>query len=360
MSARWIIAGGGTGGHLYPGLAIAEALREADPQAQVLFVGTERGIEARVVPAQGYALETIKVQGIKNRGLAALAKAALQVPLSILASMALIRRFRPSAVLGVGGYASGPVLIAAWLLGVPTAIQEQNALPGVTNRILGRFVRRVFTSWPGTSGFAAPRILECGNPIRAAIRARGGDTEERFTVLVFGGSQGARTINHAMAAAAPLLADMKDRLRIVHQTGRDPDVDAAAVYRAAGIEADVRPYFDDMPAQYAGASLAICRAGATSLAELAAAELPAILIPFPFAADNHQEKNADVFVHAGAARKLRNADTTGETLAAAIRELSGDSVALEKMRDGMRSLARPGAARNVVDRLLALSGDRHV
>jgi UDP-N-acetylglucosamine--N-acetylmuramyl-(pentapeptide) pyrophosphoryl-undecaprenol N-acetylglucosamine transferase len=359
MTPRWIIAGGGTGGHLYPGLAIAEALRERSPAAEILFVGTKRGIESRVVPAQGFKLETIDVEGIKNRGLLALLKAAIQVPLSILQSIAIIRRFKPTAVLGVGGYASGPVGLAAWLLRVPVAVQEQNAYPGLTNRWLGKIARAVFTSWPDTRGFDPRRIVPVGNPIRASIQPH--MSEGTVTVLVFGGSQGARSINQAMASAAPALADLGDRLEIIHQTGRDTAVDVEGAYRNAGIRATVQQYFDDMPNQYLRSSLAVCRAGATSLAELAAAGLPAILVPFPFAAENHQEKNADVFVARGAALKVLNKDATGERMAQIIRGLAEHPGRLKEMSQAMASMARPNAAQDLVDRWLTETGqNKHV
>ncbi len=350
MSARWIIAGGGTGGHLYPGLAVAEVLLQRQPDAEVLFVGTDRGIESRVVPAQGYRLATIKVEGIMGRGVKALWKASGQVPLSILESRRILKDFKPTAVLGVGGYASGPLVLAARMLGIPTAVQEQNAQPGFTNKVLGRMVRVVFTSWPDTVGFAPSRMELVGNPIRASIVPR--VAPGKFTLLVFGGSQGSRAINRAMAEAAPHLSELRQRLRIVHQQGRDTAVDVAGAYAKAGLDAEVRVYIDDMPAVYAASSMAVCRAGATSLAELAAARLPALLIPFPHAADNHQEKNADVFVRAGAAEKLIEKDLSGEALALRIRHYLENATALETMSAAMQTLARPDAAERLVTRLL--------
>lgn len=359
MKPRWVIAGGGTGGHLYAGIAVAEALRARRPDADILFVGTERGLEARVVPEQGYDLKTIKVEGVKNRGLLSMLKAMIQVPLSILASGRILKEFGATAVLGVGGYASGPLAMAAWLMRIPVAVQEQNALPGITNRILGRLVRVVYTSWPATQGFPGNRMHHVGNPIRSSIRPVDA-VEGTFRLLVFGGSQGARTLNRAMAEAAPLLTPLADRVTIIHQQGKDNTVDVAEAYRQAGLSADVRPYFDDMPEQYAHASLAFCRAGATSLAELAAARLPAILVPFPFAADNHQEKNADVFVTAGAAEKLLDADTTGEAIARRIRTLVDNPEQLSAMRRGMASLARPEAAEALVEHWLQATETAHV
>ena len=362
MSARLVIAGGGTGGHLYPGLAVADALRAADPAAEVLFVGTRRGIEARVVPQHGFALATIDIEGVKNRGLGALLKALYQVPKSIFQSFSILRSFKPTAVLGVGGYASGPMVLAAWLMGIPTAIQEQNAAPGITNRALGKVVKAVFTSLPGTRGFKASKVQVVGNPIRASIvRNEPSQTPERtFTLLVFGGSLGSRAINRAMAEAAPLLADLKDRLFIIHQTGKDTAIDVAGAYSAAGLQAEVRQYYDNMPAQYARARLAVCRAGATSLAELAAANLPAILLPFPFAADNHQEKNADVIVAAGGAVKLLDAEASGERMAGLIRALVTDPAKAASMARAMAALARPQAAEQLVAALLAVSETSHV
>ncbi len=362
MSARLIIAGGGTGGHLYPGLAVAEALRVIDPQAEVLFVGTLHGIESRIVPQQGLALATIEIEGVKNRGIGALLKACYQVPKSIVQSMSILRKFKPTAVLGVGGYASGPMVFAAWMMGIPTAIQEQNAAPGITNQTLGKVVKVVFTSLPGTRGFKADKIREIGNPIRASIvRNNPSEKHERiFTILVFGGSQGSRAINRAMAKAAPLLSDLKDRLFIIHQTGRDTAIDVAGAYATAGLHVEVQPYYDNMPAQYARAQLAVCRAGATSLAELAVANLPAILLPFPFASDNHQEKNADVIVGAGGAIKLLDADASGERMAGLIRSIVNDPAKAAVMARAMGTLARPNAAEQLVAALLAVSETPHV
>jgi UDP-N-acetylglucosamine--N-acetylmuramyl-(pentapeptide) pyrophosphoryl-undecaprenol N-acetylglucosamine transferase len=251
------------------------------------------------------------------------------------------------------------MVLAAWTRGIPTFVQEQNAIPGITNKILGKVVKTVFTSLPDTQGFAVAKVKLVGNPIRSSIRPRE-KAPAKFTVLAFGGSQGSLTINKAMAEAAPLLAAKKEQLRIVHQQGKNQTVDVAKAYRDAGIEAVVQPYFDDMPQQYAGASLAVCRAGATSLAELAVASLPAILLPFPFAADNHQEKNADVIVAAGGALKLLDSQASGEAMAGLLLKLMDDAPRLEAMGAAMGKLARPQAADEVVTAMLAATENTHV
>jgi UDP-N-acetylglucosamine--N-acetylmuramyl-(pentapeptide) pyrophosphoryl-undecaprenol N-acetylglucosamine transferase len=350
---RLIIAGGGTGGHLFPGVAIAEEVRTRDPRSEVLFVGTARGIEARVCPKLGLPLELIDVSGLKTVGALGAVRGLLRVPRAIWQSRRIVKKFKPDAVVGVGGYASGPLVLAAWMSRTPTAILEQNSIPGLANKLLGKVVRAVFLAFEETRRFFKPRRIHMtGNPIRAAMRdklleARVISKKEKH-VFCFGGSLGARAVNALMVDAAKLLPE---HVKVVHQTGKDDRDNIAARYAAAGLadRADVRDFIDDMAGEYARADLVIARAGATSVAELTVVGKPAILIPYPTAADNHQEHNAKALVDHGAALMFRQADLTGDKLAAAIRELLEDPVRLERMQSAMKSLGRPGAAAAIVD-----------
>ncbi len=354
---RLLIAGGGTGGHLFPGVAIAEEARARDPATEILFVGTERGIEARVLPKLGWPLAFINASGLKTVGIGGALRGLVRVPGALLQSRRLLRRFRPDAVIGIGGYASGPVILAAALRRVPTAILEPNSIPGLANKIVGRFVRAVFLGFDDTRRFFNPRrVLVTGNPIRRALRdrllaARGETAGHR--VFCFGGSLGARAVNSLMVDAAIALAGAGVAIDLVHQTGPDERAAVAARYQDAGLSVDVRAFIDDMAAEYARADLVVARAGAITLAELTAVGRPAILIPYPFAADNHQERNARALADAGAALALRQADLDGAKLAAAIRSLLADRERLGRMQAAMRSLARPDAAGAIVSWLEA-------
>jgi len=355
---RIAIAGGGTGGHLFPGVAIAEEFRRRDRNSDVLFIGTNRGLEARVLPEIGFDLATLDVEGVKGRGFARSVAALAKIPRSLLQSRRIIGRFAPDIVIGVGGYASGPAVLAAHFMGLPTAIAEQNAIPGETNRILGRFADRIFVSFPETARwFRADRVRVAGNPIRAAIA--GGEHRTRkpgepFTVLVFGGSQGAHRINLAVLEALPHLADMKERLRIIHQTGRD---DLEAVKKGYGdhsMEAEVLAFITDMASAYGNADLLVCRAGATSIAEITASGKAAVFIPFPHAVNDHQTKNAELLVNRGAAEMIPERDLSGESLSGVIRRLAGNPAAVEDMGRKAGELGSARAAADIVDECVAL------
>jgi UDP-N-acetylglucosamine--N-acetylmuramyl-(pentapeptide) pyrophosphoryl-undecaprenol N-acetylglucosamine transferase len=364
---RVMIAGGGTGGHLFPGIALAEQVVAAG--GEVRFVGTERGIEARAVPELGYGLDLIEVSGIKGRGVKGLIAGLLRLPKAWLQSRRIIRSFDPDVVVGVGGYASGPIVATAWLLRRPTAILEQNSVPGVTNRILGKLVRRVFASFPDPRGhFPAAKVVIAGNPIRAALverlaEARGeagagaGSPARAPRLFVFGGSQGARAINRALTDAAATLAANLPGLEIWHQTGQ-AELDATrAGYAEAGLaEPQVRvvPFIKDMSEPYAWCDLVVCRAGATSLAELAAVGCPALLIPFPRAADDHQTHNARSLVDVGAARMIPEAELDRERLIAELTSLLGDAERLASMRANMLAAATPDAAAAIHAQLRAM------
>ncbi len=314
---RLIIAGGGTGGHLFPGIAVAQAFLARHNRNHILFINAGRPLEVGVLARLGWSQKKIPIEGIKGRGLWAMGRALLKTPWAIGCSRRMIRDFKPHAVLGVGGYAAGPVVMAAWLLGIPTALHEQNQLPGLTNRLLRRIVDRVCLTFADRTGrFDAAKTVVTGNPVRDEILALGHRTEPprdpgSFTVLILGGSQGAHAINQAMVAAVPMLAPLQG-LRIFHQTGEEDLPIVSAAYSAAGIEAQVGTFFDDMAGLYQQADLIICRAGATTVAEVTVVGRAAIFIPFPFAADDHQTANAMALVEAGAAEMIRQSDLGGK------------------------------------------------
>jgi UDP-N-acetylglucosamine--N-acetylmuramyl-(pentapeptide) pyrophosphoryl-undecaprenol N-acetylglucosamine transferase len=350
---RLLIGGGGTGGHLYPGLAVAEEVKGAG--GEVMFVGTSRGLEARVVPAAGYPLELLEVSGLKRVGGLAFLRGIGRLPVALGRSLAIVRRFAPDVVLGVGGYASGPVVLAAALTRRPTAVLEQNSVPGFTNRTLGRFVRAVLVGFEeARKDFPAAKVAVVGNPVRqafvaaaAAARGAGGGG-----LLVVGGSQGARAVNDLVLGAAEILGAALPRT--VHQTGPRDAERCTERYAALGLSVAVRPFIEDMAAVTSEADLVVGRAGALTLAELAIVGRPAILIPLPTAADDHQTKNAEAFARAGAAVVLAERETTPARLAETITALMGDPTRRRAMSEAMAGLARPAAAREVVTRLEAL------
>jgi len=357
---RVVIAGGGTGGHLYPGIAVARELLARRPGAVVTFAGTATGIEARVIPRERFQLDVVRSAGLKGKSLSARARGAALVPISLGDAWAIVSRRRPDLVIGVGGYSSGPVVLMAALRGVPTMLLEQNAMPGLTNRLLARVVRAAALTFAESSRFFGAKAIVTGNPVRPEFLAhKGGERKvERSDgeqVLIFGGSQGAHAINMAMVEAAPELAARGRHLRITHQTG-DRDVEAVrAAYSRAGIDAEVEPFLYDMERRIDQADVIVCRAGATTLAELAAAGKPAILVPLPTATDDHQRKNAEAVAGAGAAVVLLQPDATGPALANRIRMLAAERDARERMAAASRSLARPAAARLIVDKALEIA-----
>lgn len=352
---RLLIAGGGTGGHLFPGVAVAEELLEREPEAELLFVGTERGIEARVVPELGWNIELIEVSGLKTVGALGAVRGALRIPGSLMQSRRILKAFEPDVVIGVGGYASGPVVLAAKLMGIKTAILEQNSIPGLTNRILGKVAKRIFLSFEHSRTFFSPKKSSLvGNPIRKQIlgnlRERGDDRSSEFRLFIFGGSQGAKAVNEMCCEAARILSEQGRTLSIVHQTGNATLDETKARYEAAGIHADCRAFISDMAEEYRAADLIVARAGATTIAELGIVGKPAILVPYPFAANNHQELNGQEMVNAGAALMLKQeGPEDGARLAALIADLMGDREKREGMARAMRGLGRPEAARDIVD-----------
>lgn len=359
---RLLITGGGTGGHVYPGLAVAEAVRRLDPASRILFVGTRSGIEAQLVPAAGFELAFVRASGFRGLCAAARLRFVWNLVAGFWTSLRLIRRFRPDVVLGTGGYVSLPVGAAARLSGVPLVLQEQNAVPGSTNRVLGRWARRVYLGFEDAAPHFRVGLTETtGNPVRAALlttlahagqRPDGAAPAEAFRLLVFGGSRGARTLNRAAVAAARDWSGRTD-LRIRLQTGRD-DLETVARAYADAPHVNVTPYIDDMPAALHWADLVVSRAGAMTLAELAASGKPAVLVPFPHATDGHQLRNAQAREAAGAARLLVDEACDGEALVAIVDRMRADPGGLARMADASRALARPGAAAVIAADLIRL------
>lgn len=356
---RLLLAGGGTGGHLFPAVALAQRLLETDPEAKVLFVGTRRGIEARVLPGLGLPLETIEIRGLVGQGLWGKVRLVPCLVKSLRQSSRILDRFRPDVVLGVGGYASGPVLLAAHFKKRPLVIHEQNAWPGLTNRLLARWAERVFLSFgEADRAFNRGRTMLTGNPLRRGMEECPPVGRGKPTLLVFGGSRGARAINRAVVEALPLLADFRGRLDIVHQTGVDDLETVREGYRRAGWpDTDVVPFIDDMAAAYARAHLVVCRAGATTIAELTACGRPAIMIPYPYAAADHQTANARALTRKGAGLCLPQGDLTGERLARLAGDLLKDRDRLRSMAGVALSLARRGAADVILNECRRIAGE---
>lgn len=362
---RLIFAGGGTGGHLYPALAIAEAFQQSAPQAQFVFIGTAHGLEARVVPKLGYRLVTVPVRGLLRR----LALSNVLVPLRLLQSirlcLRLFREFQPHLIIGTGGYVSMPALLAAWLSRRKFVIQEQNNFPGLVNRRLGNHADAVFLSFEESRRFfkKQQRVHVVGNPVRASLKERTGQQREaaaakwnlradRVTLLAFGGSQGARRINELMLALWPRLHAIPE-LQILWATG-PAHFDTIARQVGAQDRLCIAPYLDDMNLAYALADFVFSRAGASTIFELALCGLPAILLPFPFATADHQTHNARALEQAGAARLFAERDLNVEELFSAMRELAASADVRRRMSQAALQLARPRAAQEIVEVCLSL------
>ena len=366
---RVLVAGGGTGGHLYPGIAVAREALGRMPDAVVTFAGTAKGIESRVVPLEGFELDVLRSAGLKGTSLAELLRGLALLPLSGVDAWRIISRRSPDVVVGVGGYSSGPVVLAAVLRRIPTLLLEQNAVPGLTNRLLARFVGAAAVTFESTVTYFGRRGFVAGNPVRPGFFQRRKDTEAHARtpgaavagpprILIFGGSQGAHAINMAMVEAAPRLAAHSGGMAVTHQTGERDLERVRDGYRRAGLEARVEPFLFAMDREMNDADLVVSRAGATTLAELTAAGRPALLVPLPTAADDHQRRNAEVLAEAGAAELMAQTDLTGERIAERIVALLGDRARLDAMSAAMRRLAKPDAARTIVDKVMVLAGVR--
>ena len=356
-SCRVMIMAGGTGGHVFPALAVADQLRAAN--ASVAWLGTQRGIESDLVPAAGITLNCIDIEGIRGRGLSALLKAPLLLWRSIRQALTVLSDFQPQVVLGMGGFASGPGAVAARLKGIPIVIHEQNSVAGTTNKLVSRIAQRVMQGFPD----ALPKGEWCGNPVRpeitnlAAPEQRLAGREGLPRLLVLGGSRGALAINKILPAALALIPS-EQRPQVLHQTGKLHCSETKALYATAGVSAEVVPFIDQMDEAYGWADFAICRAGALTVAELTSAGLGALLIPFPFAIDNHQTVNGQLLVDQGAALILPESDLTPALLAGQITGLCADSEGRLKMAVNARQLARIGAAERVADVCLEMANAR--
>jgi len=356
-----LIAAGGTGGHIYPGIAVAKEIMRRDEMSEVWFVGTERGLETKIVPANGFELSLIESAGLKNVGLIGKIKGLLILPKSFLASRRLIKEFQPDVVVGAGGYVSGPVLLMASLMRVPTLVMDSNALPGFTNRRLAPFVTKAALTFEEAVKFFGKKGVVTGNPVRREFfdiqpKERG----EKINLLIFGGSQGARVINNTMIDALRYLQNYKNRLQITHQTGESDALKIEELYKRSRWEsADVRPYISDMVTEFAKTDLIICRAGATSCAELAAAGKAAIMIPLPTAADDHQRKNAEALVKQGAARMVLQKDLNGESLAKEIVDLIESPEKISAMENAAKKMAKADAAEVTVDIIESLAKEKN-
>jgi UDP-N-acetylglucosamine--N-acetylmuramyl-(pentapeptide) pyrophosphoryl-undecaprenol N-acetylglucosamine transferase len=353
---RILIAGGGTGGHLFPGIAVARELIRRRPETVVTFAGTARGIESRAVPREGFALDLLRSAGLKSTSLQARVRGVSLLPLSGLDAWRIISRRAPDVVVGVGGYSSGPIVLAAAARGIPTLLLEQNAVPGLTNRLLARVVTSAAVTFESTVGFFGGRGFVAGNPVRPEFFKTAPErVDGPPRILIFGGSQGAHAINVAMVAAAPGLAARGLGMEITHQTGeRDLEL-VKDGYRRAGVAARVEAFLFDMAREMMLADLVVCRAGATTIAELTAAGRPAIFVPLPTAADDHQRVNAGVLVAAGAAEVIDQQQLTGELLASRIAALAADNAARQAMSAAARRLAHPDAAGAIAERIFELA-----
>ena len=354
-----VVAGGGTGGHLFPGIAVAGEFVVRNPQSRVLFVGVGRPFEKDALARAGYPQRTIAIEGIKGRGPWATLRAVMKIPGAMFHSAGILDEAQADLVVGVGGYAAGPVALAAWIKGIPVVLCEQNTVPGITNRMLFPIAKRIYVSFEDTRGkIDSLKKRVTGNPIRRQILAASTlEAKEKnpFAILIVGGSQGAHAINLAVMDALPRLRQRRE-IHFVHQTGAKDQDQVADAYEKAGMDAEVKSFFHDMASRYRRADLVVCRAGATTVAELTALGKPALFIPYPFAADNHQEHNARALVDRGAAQMVLERDLTGADLARRLDALAGSPDLLATMASKSMVLGRPDAAQRIVDDCYQLVG----
>lgn len=362
---RIVFAGGGTGGHLFPGIAVAQEFLVRNSANKIIFVSTGNSLERSVLAKAGFELKEITATAIKGRGLWNQINSLVKIPTGIRQSLRILKKFAPDIAVGLGSYSAGPVVIGAWFLRITIVLCEQNILPGITNKILARFASRIYVSFENTAGGLDPtKTLWTGNPVRREIveyssgeeKTSGGDAGGGpFTVLIIGGSQGAHSINIAIIDALELLAQ-KDRLHFIHQTGQADEQPVREAYQRYHISNTSKAFFDNMADLYRNADLIICRAGATTVAEITALGKAALFIPYPFAADNHQALNAGNLTNYGAAEMIFEKDLNGKILSQKIDYYVANPTALEKMADNAKQFGKPDAAKNIVDdcyRLLA-------
>lgn len=355
-----LIVAGGTGGHIYPGIAVAKEIMNRNTESQVLFVGTARGLEKRIVPDNGFQLSLINSAGLKNVGFVGKLKGLSLLRKSIFEARQVLKDFKPDVVVGAGGYVSGPVLLAAHFMGFPTLVMDSNALPGFTNRRLARFVDKAALTFEAAVPFFGNKAIVTGNPVRKEFF----DIEHRepadpLHILIFGGSQGARAINDAVLQALPLLREHSPKLHITHQTGEQNYEAVRRGYEEKDwSDADLRPYITNMVEAFNDSDVIISRAGATTCAEVAAAGKASIMIPFPGAADDHQRKNAEAMVKSGAARMLLQSELSGETLARELFDLVNKPELISTIGSAARKMAKPDAAKVTVDLIEAIEKGR--
>jgi UDP-N-acetylglucosamine--N-acetylmuramyl-(pentapeptide) pyrophosphoryl-undecaprenol N-acetylglucosamine transferase len=353
------MAAGGTGGHVFPALAIARAAVLKDRNTKILFVGTPRGFEAQSVPAAGFSLELISIGGLKRKGWIDRIRNVVMLPKAFYSSWKILRTFSPSVAFGIGGYASGPILLLAAMRGLKTAILEPNAVPGFSNRVLGRVAHRIFLAFDEAKGrLPLRKCVVVGNPIRKEILnvSPPNFSSDRRTVLVFGGSQGAHRLNEAMIGALPLLEPLKGKIRFIHQTGATEFEKVKKAYAQSGFEAEVSPFIEGMADAYRRSDLVVARSG-SSVMEIAACGRPSILVPFPFSADDHQRINGRTFERAGASIFIEDHDCTGEAMGRTLLKLVPDDVRLREMSAKALRLRRDDAAERIVSELLQWSAD---
>lgn len=360
---RVLVTGGGTGGHIYPALAIARGIKQHDPAAEILFVGTNKGMEADIVPREGFAFRTVTVEGLTRKVSLRALKTMVKTGKGCWEAFRIIKQFKPTVVVGTGGYVAGPVVLIAGLLRIPTLIHEQNAYPGITNKLLARIVSKVAVTFPESQKYFRSKgdIVVTGLPVRTEIqtadRTRSMKALEldrdKLTLLVVGGSRGARSINKAMVTVNTVFCK-HDRIQIIHMTGQLGYEETVSDLIKAGIDLQacgnitVKPYLYNMDEALAAADLVICRAGATTIAEITVRGLPAILIPYPYASDNHQEHNARALADNGAALMILDRELTGERLVTAVRDLFLDRARLSEMAAAARQMGKPEALQNLL------------
>jgi len=361
---RLIVTGGGTGGHLFPAIAVACGVRQRTPDSEILFVGTGRQIDNRALTGLGFGREVLNFSGVKGLGVSGALRSALRLPQALYAAVKIIQRFRPDLVFAVGGYVTGPVLLAAKLFRVPICIHEQNSVPGLANRLAGKIADLICISLPCKPPFAKKKTVLTGNPVREEILGVAAEKTVSAgrvpTLLILGGSQGAHRVNALMLEAAASLQKQAKKIQFIHQAGRSDEEMVRRGYEKLGVQAEVADFFTDMAGRYDKADLVISRAGATTLAELAVMGLPALLIPYPFAADDHQTTNADYYVQAGGAMVFPEHELDGDQLGREITALIQDHERLQVMAAGMKSLGKADATEKIVDLCEQLAGERPV
>lgn len=350
-----VIAGGGTGGHIFAGVAIAQEFKSQSQANQVLFVGSEYGLEKKLVPKSGFALQTIKVGKLVGQNIFRRILTLLQIPIAVVRCVLILRKFKADMVIGVGGFAAGPCILAGRILGLPIGVLEQNSVMGFTNRLSAAMAHHVFLAFDDIPvGVSQEKCVFSGNPTRSQLGYRE-KADKDFVIFAFGGSQGATGINKMLTEAAAKLLPLKHEIQIIHQTG-EKDFDwVATAYKNIGFPAQVHRFIDDMQSMYDKASLVVCRSGSSTISELGATRNAAVFIPFPFAAQNHQERNARVVEASGAARVLLQTENDGDKLAEVILELRADRERLRRMREAMAAFYQPNAAKKIVDVMKAHS-----